>query len=156
VLASYSIHPITMERSYLSTEDALATMEIHRTPSSFMFYEDPSSVEGESDVLAAIPPGLRGKPALFSALELALCLPSYFGHNWDALDECLRDFHWLEQRRIVIVHNDLPDLSPRDSRIYLDLMADAVDDWQHDEHHVLVVAFPQALEQEISRIMQSC
>jgi RNAse (barnase) inhibitor barstar len=29
--------------------------------------------------------------ALFSKLAQALELPDYFGHNWDALDECLRD-----------------------------------------------------------------
>jgi RNAse (barnase) inhibitor barstar len=32
-----------------------------------------------------------GEGDLFDALASALALPDYFGRNWDALDECLRD-----------------------------------------------------------------
>ena len=32
-----------------------------------------------------------GDGELFDALASALALPDYFGGNWDALDECLRD-----------------------------------------------------------------
>ena len=44
---------------------------------------------------------------LFEALAGALRFPDHFGHNWDALDECLRDLEWLsgEGGYVLIVRN---------------------------------------------------
>jgi len=39
---------------------------------------------------------------LFRALAQALQLPDYFGHNWDALDECLRD---VDDDVVLLVHD---------------------------------------------------
>jgi len=36
--------------------------------------------------------GTSDKRALFKRLQAGLSLPDYFGANWDALEECLRDF----------------------------------------------------------------
>ena len=38
------------------------------------------------------------KRAILDAFADALGLPEYFGGNWDALDECLRDDAWHEPR----------------------------------------------------------
>jgi len=39
---------------------------------------------------------VRGKADFLAASAAALAFPAYFGHNWDALAECLTDLAWLE------------------------------------------------------------
>lgn len=46
---------------------------------------------------------IRHEHDLFEALSRALLFPKYFGMNWDALDDCLRDLDWLPARGYVVV-----------------------------------------------------
>jgi RNAse (barnase) inhibitor barstar len=79
---------------------------------------------------------------LFQELADQLALPGYFGFNWNALDECVRDFHWIPQRLIVMVHDRLaPELPEADLQTYLEVLQDAVRDWKAGEDHELRVAF---------------
>lgn len=38
------------------------------------------------------------KNELLDAFATALDFPSYFGRNWDALNDCLTDLSWLDAR----------------------------------------------------------
>ena len=57
---------------------------------------------------------VHGKQALMAALADALELPDYFGGNWDALDEVLRDLSWLEGGGNVLVVREGSDLWNRE------------------------------------------
>ena len=97
-------------------------------PGPFLFSEDPAAYRAEGALVVRIPAKAKGKENLLSVLAAKLRFPSYFGHNWDALEECLRDLSWLsEQPRVVIVHEAFPFSAAGDSlATYQSILADAV------------------------------
>lgn len=118
----------------------------------FVFYE---STEALGDgMIASVRAGIAGVDELFDVLTEALHLPDYFGRNWNAVNDVLRDLWWLAPRRVVLVHADLPDLPPYDLREYLDILRVAVDTWkERSGAHELVVAFPEMEQLAIRRLL---
>ena len=82
-----------------------------------------------------------------------LNLPGYFGLNWDALYDCLRDFHWIEQHKIVIIHDQFPLLKQSDAAMYLSVLHDTVLDWKSGEEHSLEVIFDAHDHENIRSLM---
>ena len=101
-------------------------------------------------VVARIPPGLTSRSDLFDVLASELRLPDYFGHNWDALDECLRDLDWLDPGAVVFDHADLPLAQSRNDRdTYLSVLHGAEQYWQGTAKRELLVLFPPQLERYV-------
>jgi RNAse (barnase) inhibitor barstar len=63
---------------------------------------------------------------LFELFYRLFSLPGYFGFNWNALFDCLRDFDWVDQGKVVIVHDTFPALSQSEMKTYLEVLRDAV------------------------------
>src|SRR5258705_4626814 len=99
--------------------------------------------------IANISTELDGKRALLQELKKKLFLPDYFGYNWDALEECLRDFNWIKQKIIVLIHTDFPKLNQTDSKIYLEILINASNDWTEKEEHLFEVVFPIKVQKKI-------
>ena len=103
---------------------------------------------------AKVPAGIQSKAALLDALSDALCFPDYFGGNWDALDECIRDLSWLPGGDVMLSHEDLP-LSQDFASLstYLSILKDAVEKWNATGERQLRVVFPPQTESIVERVL---
>jgi hypothetical protein len=105
-------------------------------------FADQLGVIGPDDFAARVPTSIQSPNELLRALSIALKLPSYFGENWNALSDCLRDLSWVTERRVILLHADIPRLVQPDLRQYLEVLQECVSDWKPHEPHELVVVFP--------------
>jgi hypothetical protein len=58
--------------------------------------------------------------------------PDYFGHNWDALEECLADLDWLPAKGYVLLFTDAELILPDDEEefaTFLEVLNDAGEAW---------------------------
>ncbi len=113
-----------------------------------IYVEDIENLAPSENLVAIVPAGIRLREKLFSVLSKELKFPSYFGRNWDALHDCLRDFWWADIFQITVIHRDIPAIGAHPTRIYLDVLACCVEDWKPGEDHQLSVVFP--LSQEVA------
>lgn len=122
-------------------------------PPGFAFVDKPCEYRDPSALVVHVPAKARGKEKLLGVLARGLRFPSYFGWNWDALDECLRDLSWLgDMRKVTIVHDGRP-FSPGGElfALYCDLLAEAVAAQQSaTEPRELKVVFSSELRGEFT------
>lgn len=110
---------------------------------AFTFVPDTLVVAGSDALVVRVNGDIHSTQQLFDLFYRLLTLPGYFGFNWNALSDCLRDFHWVVERTVVIVHDELPQLPPSEMRTYLSVLRDSVVDWQPWEAHSLQVVFKE-------------
>src|SRR5574339_74795 len=92
--------------------------------------------------LVKTPPGyalrtIQGKKCgttagLFGEFARALAFPDYFGHNWDALEECLADLEWLPAKGYILLITDADQILPNDEEDYetfIEVLSDAGEAW---------------------------
>jgi hypothetical protein len=69
---------------------------------------------------------------LFAEFARVLEFPDYFGHNWDALEECLADLEWLPAKGYILLIIDAGCVLPDDEAEYetfLEILRDAGEAW---------------------------
>lgn len=62
----------------------------------------------------------------------ALDFPDYFGHNWDALEECLADLEWLPAKGYILLITDAAQVLPAaedEYETFLEVLRDAGEAW---------------------------
>jgi len=66
-------------------------------------------------------------------------MPRWFGHNWDALADCLNDLEWLPQGPVVLlIEGNMSDSGA--ARTLVSILQDTCNAWQdcHRPFHVLI------------------
>ena len=69
---------------------------------------------------------------LFAEFAQALKFPDYFGHNWDAMEECLADLEWLPAKGYILLVTNAEGVLPEDEEEYetfLEILRDAGEAW---------------------------
>ena len=92
----------------------------------FEFVSDLTGFRASGSLVIRLPGRLRRKADLLRTLATQLKLPTYFGYNWDALEECLRDLSWLGATGgVVLLHEHLPLADDRQRQVYAQILRNA-------------------------------
>ena len=73
--------------------------------------------------------GAGDKQALMQRIAGALQFPSWFGANWDALEDCLGDLSWSKAGGHVLLFEGAADLPADERGILLDILASVAAHW---------------------------
>ncbi|WP_313626501.1 barstar family protein [Kosakonia sp.] len=120
---------------------------------SFKFYEKYPSLDISQVFCARIDPEIRLSSELLKSFYYLLWFPGYFGFNWDALNDCLCDFSWIDSKKIAIIHEKIPELPDEEKVIYLDILNHAILSWKEDNTHDFDVYFKQEDKKNIEELL---
>jgi RNAse (barnase) inhibitor barstar len=88
--------------------------------------------------------------SLFSCISSLLSFPDYFGHNWNALEDCLGDMSWLPADEYTLVWRQASELlfkSPRDFFTFIDVCVSTHEFWNtQSKSFTLVIVDKYLLE----------
>ncbi|MCA2970041.1 MAG: barstar family protein [Acidobacteriaceae bacterium] len=97
--------------------------------------------------------GVRTKSDLLAVIGRVLGMPDYFGSNWDAVEECLRDFDEGKGWLLIFEHADSILALPRqDLTVFGEILSSTAEFWSAEKRtfaahfvgsHVLKAALQQ-------------
>jgi RNAse (barnase) inhibitor barstar len=104
----------------------IATMDDYDADS---LYVELVRAAGDGEVVRRIRgPKCRDREGFFSEVGAALQVPSYFGENWDALEDVLNDMAWLPGRSYLLLvsaaHELLADAGDDQLRTFAAILND--------------------------------
>ena len=82
------------------------------------------------------------KEQLLNHAATAMHFPDNFGHNWDALEECLTDLEWVDGDGYVIYYDHIDGLlgaHPDQFETLVEILRDAVASWKEDGEAMVAV-----------------
>jgi RNAse (barnase) inhibitor barstar len=86
---------------------------------------------------------IHDKTTFLQAFARAFHFPSYFGQNWDAFEECMRDLTWLAPAPgTLVLYDDVADFVNQDpdaGKVALAILQEVVEFWQKTGHPLVVL-----------------
>jgi RNAse (barnase) inhibitor barstar len=82
------------------------------------------------------------KEQLLIHVAMSLHFPKDFGHNWDALEECLTDLEWVDADGYLIYYDHIDGLleaHPDQFETLVEIVRDAVASWKEDDAAMIVL-----------------
>jgi Barstar (barnase inhibitor) len=85
---------------------------------------------------------IASKADFLNALATALNFPDYFGHNWDALADCLTDMGWQGGDRALLLYTHPEHFAQADPAAWstaLEILQEAIEFWHNTGTSLYVV-----------------
>ena len=120
----------------------------------FQFCDQVPSYDTGSVYFARLGKDIGGTDYLINALFYLFVFPGYFGFNWDALSDCLTDFTWINEKHIILYHEELPQILDDDLKIYLKILNRAALVWREDDEHDFTVYFMNDDRKKILQLLK--
>ena len=125
-----------------------------KTTNKVIFFSSFQRSIFEDDFIVHMSSCVTNKDELFKDLVEKLKFPDYFGYNWDAVWDLLRDFYWIPEKKIIIVYEEETHLEPGLQDEYFKLLIEASEDWKENEDHFLQIVFPDKLAEKINLLLK--
>ena len=97
--------------------------------------------DADQDTFVAVIRSVNNEKELFSEFAKKLLFPDYFGNNWNALNDCLANLMWINEKKIVIVFESIAHLDSTTKEDLMDVLNDTVQLWNaySDLHDVEII-----------------
>lgn len=96
------------------------------------------AAKGSGLRLATVKTG-TDKAALLQSLAQALDFPGWFGHNWDALNDCLGDLSWSKGAGHVVTFEQWEQLGSEVRDTLIEILSSAAQAWREQGEPFIAV-----------------
>jgi RNAse (barnase) inhibitor barstar len=93
---------------------------------------------------------IKNKQDFLSEIADSLNFPDYFGHNWDAFEECISDPDRVPNQMLVLIFEDIAEFAekePEEFKTATDILRDAAEAWSGAGKSLVVLLTRRGIEE---------